>query len=77
MLGSRVMMPHGDLQESHGGFGFEIHDERRIERDVLRRQLVLFVRLRFLAPLASRLAGEPEVRTRTAAAEHQHRDDDR
>src|SRR6185295_12531972 len=28
----------GDLEEAHGGFGFEVHDEWRIERDVARRE---------------------------------------
>jgi hypothetical protein len=33
-----------DLQESHGGFRFEVHDERRIERDVFGRQQLLLLR---------------------------------
>ena len=53
MAGSRVITPHGDLQEAHRGFGFEIHDERRIEIDVARRKLFDLLLLR--RPLASGL----------------------
>src|SRR5689334_20604341 len=59
----------GDLEEAHGGLGFEVDDERRIERDVARRELLLLLDpgLRFLAALVVVLAGEREVRARATA----------
>src|SRR5206468_3847079 len=51
--------------------------ERRIERDVVRRELLLLLDLglRFLAALVVGLVTEREVRARAAATEHQQRDD--
>src|SRR5688572_3748222 len=65
----RVARHHvdGDLQEAHHGFGFEIDDEGRIERDVARREFFLDLRL------AIGLAAQELPGAKTAAAEHQHR----